>query len=229
VKILEELFSTKGRIFLVTTDDVRLVAQYEDGKRVVGEHLIDEICEDRRIESFGLDSTAKISKSAEEEILNADYIVIGPGDIYTSILACIVVNGVAEAIQRSKGKLIFITNLMTKIGQTRGLSHSKVAGLVEEYIGRKMNYILINNGDISKELIKRYEEDGESLMEDDMFNDTRVIRKDIVANTEYIKDRGDALRRSLVRHDPEKLSKILYEIFRGKVKGFILSLLSRFY
>ncbi len=229
VRVLEELFSTKGRIFLVTTDDVRLVAQYEDGKRVVGEHLIDEICEDRRIESFGLDSTAKISKSAEEEILNADYIVIGPGDIYTSILACIVVNGVAEAIQRSKGKLIFITNLMTKIGQTRGLSHSKVAGLVEEYIGRKMNYILINNGDISKELIKRYEEDGESLMEDDMFNDTRVIRKDIVANTEYIKDRGDALRRSLVRHDPEKLSKILYEIFRGKVKGFILSLLSRFY
>ena len=229
VKMFEDLFGTKGRIIPVTADNVRLVAEYRNGKRVIGEHLIDEICEDKKIEKFGLSSSAKICKEAEYEILNADYIVIGPGDIYTSILACIVVNGVAEAIQRSRGKLVFVTNLMSKIGQTRGMTHSDIVGLVEEYIGRKMDYILINIGKISGDLVQRYINDGESLIEDDMQSDKRVIRKNIVANTEYIKDKGDTLKRSLVRHDPYKLGDALYYIFRGKIKGFLLSLLSRFY
>ncbi len=229
VKMFEDLFSTRGKIIPVTTDDVRLVAEYKDGKKIIGEHLIDEICEDKRIEKFGLNSSAKIHRDAKEEILNADYIVIGPGDIYTSILACIVVNGVAEAIQRSKGKLIFITNLMSKIGQTRGMTHSNVVGIVEEYIGREMDYIFINTGKISESLIHRYTDDGESLMEDDMQNDKRVVRKDIVANTEYVKDKGDTLKRSLVRHDPYKLGEALYHVFRGEIKSFLFLLLSRFY
>jgi len=229
VEILEELFHTRGKIIPVTTDDVRLVARYVDGKEIVGEHLIDEICEDKKIESFGLDSSARISKEAKKEILNADYIVIGPGDTYTSILACIVVNGVAEVIQKSSAKLIFVSNLMTKIGQTRGLSHLDVVSLVEEYVGRRMDNILINNGDISQDLINRYIEDGESVMVDDMLEDERVVRKDIVANTEHIRERGDVLKRSLVRHDPEKLSQALYEIFRGKLKRFLMSFISKFY
>jgi len=229
IEILEELFNTKGKIIPVTTDDVRLVARYTDGGKVVGEHLIDEISEDKKIESFGLNSPAKITEEAEQAILNADYIVIGPGDIYTSVLACVVVNGVAEAIQRSHAKLIFVSNLMTKIGQTRGLSHLNIVELVEKYIGKRMNYILINNGDISQKLIDRYIEDGEEIIEDDMREDSRVVRKDIVANTEYVKEQGDNLKRSLVRHDSEKLGTALYEIFRGKLKRFLISFISKYY
>jgi uncharacterized cofD-like protein len=229
VKMFEDLFDTKGKIVPVTADDVRLVAEYKDGKKVVGEHLIDEICEDRKIEKFGLDSPARISNEAKDEILNADYIVIGPGDIYTSILACIVVNGMAETIQRSKGNIVFVGNLMSKIGQTRGMSHQDIVSLEEEYIGRKIDHILINNGNISEELIQKYKDDGEDLIEDDLSNDRRVIRKDIIANTEYIKDKGDTLKRSLVRHDPDKLGSILYELFEGKVRGFFLNMISRFY
>ena len=229
VRLLEELFNTKGKIIPVTVDDVKLVARYEDGQRIVGEHLIDEMCEDKKIESFGLDSIANITKDAQEAILEADYIVIGPGDTFTSVLACIVVDGVAEALQKTSGKLIFVSNLMTKIGQTRGLSHRDIVQIMEEYIGRKMDSVVVNNGDIDENLIDRYVEDGESLIVDDLIGDERIIREDIVANTEYVKDKGDNLKRSLVRHDSEKLGKVLYQIFRGKVKGIFMSLLSRFY
>jgi len=225
-KKLETLFNTKGKIIPVTTDDVRLVAKYDDGSKIVGEHLIDEMVEDKKIEKFGLDSNAQITKEAQDAILNADYIVIGPGDTYTSILACIVVNGVAEAMQRSKGKMIFISNLMTKIGQTRGMSHRNIVELVEEYIGRKMDRVLINDGDISQDLIDRYIADGESLIVDDMHGDPRIVREDIVANSEFVKDKGDTLKRSLVRHDSEKLSRVLHRVFRGKVGSLLFRVLS---
>ena len=216
VRVLEDLFEVKGKIVPVTADDVRLVAEYGDGTSIKGEHLIDEIEEDRRIEKFGLDKPALISEEAEKEILDADFLVIGPGDLYTTLLACIVVNGVAEAIQKSKGKLVFISNLMSKKGQTRGMGHRDIVNVIEEYIGRKMDCILLNNGKISKELIQRYIDEGENLLIDDFDeNDVRILRKDIVANTEYVREKGDVLKRSLVRHDPEKVGKELYKIFKG--------------
>ena len=230
IRNLEELFSVKGHVVPVTTDSVYLVAEYEDGVRIVGEHLIDEIKEDKRIMKFGLDKNAKINEEAKRAIEDADFLVIGPGDIYTSLLACIVVNGVAESIQRSRGKLIFISNLMTKKGQTRGMSHLDIVNVMEEYIGRKMDNVLINNGEIKKELIEKYIEDGENLINDDFKKeDKRILRKDIVANTEYVKDRGDTLKRSLVRHDPEKMGSILYQLFRGRILSLFLRMISRFY
>lgn len=229
IGLMEELFHTKGNVIPVTTDDVRLVAKYLDGKVIKGEHLIDEITEDKNIESFGLDGFAEISREAKERILNADYIVIGPGDLYTSILACVVVDGVPEAIQRSNAKLLYITNLMSKIGQTRGLKHSQIVGILEEYIGRKIDCILINNGGIPDKLLKKYRDDGEDIIADDMGNDTRVERVDIVADTEIIKEKGDLLKRSFVRHDPQKLGDALYRKFRGKVKRFLISFISNFY
>lgn len=229
VKLLEELFHTKGRILPVTADDVRLVAKYSNGEVVRGEHLIDEVCEDKKIESFGLDNTARISGESHDAILNADYIVVGPGDLYTSLLACIVINGVPEAIEKSNAELIYIGNLMSKIGQTRDMTQSDIVGTIEEYMGRKFDTILLNNGKISDELLEQYREDGEKIISDDMENDSRVKRGDIVANSEYVKERGDNLKRSLVRHDSQKIADILYKEFAGPVKRIWMSLISTFY
>lgn len=228
IRSLEDLFAVRGKVVPVTTENVRLVAEYEDGKRIKGEHLIDEIEEDKRIEKFGLDKPAEINREAKEEILNADFLVIGPGDLYTTLLACIVVNGVAEAIQKSKGRLVFISNLMSKKGQTRGMTHRDIVNVMEEYIGRKMDYILLNNGRISEELVQKYLEEGENLLEDNFDNvDTRILRRDIVANTEYVKEKGDVLKRSFVRHDSDKVGEELYRIFRGKVSSVMFSIFNR--
>ena len=83
---------------------VKLVAKYSDGSKVVGEHLIDEPEEHKDIEEFYLDSEAKIYEGAKKAIVDADYIVIGPGDLYTTTLQSLIVSGFEGAISQSKGK-----------------------------------------------------------------------------------------------------------------------------
>lgn len=228
IEMFKYLFDVRGNILPVTLDKVQLVAEYSNGKKVVGEHLIDEPGSDVVIEKFYLKGKAKAYEGAVEGILNAEYIVIGPGDLYTTTLANVVVDGIPQALQKSKAKLVFIPNLMSKMGQTRGMTIKSMVESVEGYIGRKFDYVLLNNGKIPQKAYDRYIKDGEHLFKDDIQNSRRrrVIRADVVANSVLKRDKGDELVRSLVRHDPEKLSKQLYSIFRKGWRSTLHSLLS---
>lgn len=228
IEMFKYLFNVRGNILPVTLDKVKLVAEYSNGKRVVGEHLIDEPRSDIVIKKFYLKGKARAYEGAVESILDSEYIVIGPGDLYTTTLANIVVDGIPQALQKSKAKLIFIPNLMSKMGQTRGMTIKSMVESVEGYIGRHFDYVLLNNGRIPQSAYDRYISDGEHLFKDDIQNDKRrhIVRADVVANSILKKDQGDELVRSLVRHDPEKLSKQLYSIFRKGWRSTLHSLLS---
>jgi len=229
IEMFRYLFSVAGDIVPVTLDKVTLVAEYEDGGRVIGEHLIDEPKENRKIKKFYLDSKAKAYRGGIEKIASSDYIIIGPGDLYTTTLANIIVEGIPKALQKSKAKLIFIPNLMSKIGQTRGLTLGSMLELMEGYVGRAFDYVLVNSGRIPKEAYKRYVKDGEHLFDDDLgFDDKKrtIIRADLVANSVIKRAKGDKLVRSLVRHDPQKVGEELYKIFRRRFKSMIFSFLS---
>ncbi len=228
IEMFKYLFNVRGDIIPVTLDKARLVAEYSNGSKVVGEHLIDEPDDDLRIKKFYLQGEANAYEGAVDAILKSDYVVVGPGDLYTTTLASIIVNGIPKALQETKAKIIFIPNLMSKIGQTRGLTHKSMVELVEGYIGRKFDYILVNNGRIPNEAYKRYIDDGESLFKDNLGNggDRKIIRTDLVANSVIKRDKGDTLVRSLVRHDSEKLGRNLYKIFRVGWKSSLFTLLS---
>lgn len=228
IEMFKYLFSVKGNIVPVTLDKVRLIAEYSNGMRIKGEHLIDEPDIKSDIVKFYLDKKAKAYKGAIDCIHDCEYIIIGPGDLYTTTLANIVVDGISKALQKTKAKLIFIPNLMSKIGQTRGLTMNSMIKLVEGYIGREFDYILINNGKIPNDAYKRYIADGEHLFEDDLKDVRRrsIIKADLIANSVVKKDLGDVLVRSLVRHDSDKLAKELYKIFRKGWKSSLYSLLS---
>jgi uncharacterized cofD-like protein len=211
------LFEIRGDIFPVTLEDAKLVAEYKDGSKVEGEHLIDEPKNEKDIVSLSLNKEVEAYEGAIDAIVNSDYIIIGPGDLYTTTLATIIVPGVSEALQRTKGKIIFIPNLMSKKGQTRGLTQKTMVEILEKYIGRKVDYVLINKGQLPEEAVNKYKKYGEHSFKDDLNGDFRnIVRADLVANSVIKKDKGDQLARSLVRHDPEKLGKELYNIFRGK-------------
>ena len=228
IEMFKYLFAVRGNIVPVTLDKVRLIAEYSNGMKIKGEHLIDEPNIRADIIKFYLDKKAKAYNGAVECIYDCEYIIIGPGDLYTTTLANIVVDGISEALQKTRAKLIFIPNLMSKIGQTRGLTMNSMIKLVEGYIGREFDYILINNGRIPNNAYKRYVADGEHLFEDDLKDVSRrkVLRTDLVANSVIKKDKGDTLERSLVRHDKEKLAKELHRIFRKGWKSSFYSFLS---
>jgi len=211
------MFEIGADIFPVTLDDAKLVAEYDDGSKIEGEHLIDEPEEDRKITNFYLNSETKAYESAVEAIENASFIVIGPGDLYTTTLAVIIVPGIAQALQRTEAKIVFLPNLMSKIGQTRGFTQKSMIEEVEKYIGRKVDYILLNNGVLPEKALKRYLDQGEHIFEDDLGENNKrdIVRADLVANSVIKKDKGDLLNRSLVRHNPQKIGPELYKIFKS--------------
>lgn len=228
IEMFKYLFSVSGNIIPVTLDKVRLVAEYSNGEKILGEHLIDEPDIQAKIVKFYLDKKAEAYQGAVDSILDCQYIVVGPGDLYTTTLANILVEGIPQAMQKTKAKLIFIPNLMSKVGQTRGLTLNSMINTVEGYVGRKFDYILVNNGRIPKEAYKRYIEDGEHVFVDDLkeVKDRGIVRADLVANSVIKREKGDTLTRSLVRHDSEKLEKELYKIFRQGWKSALSAFLS---
>jgi len=229
IEMFKYFFSVTGNIIPVTLDKVRLVAEYDDGSKVVGEHLIDEPEDDKKIVKFYFDNKAQAYQGAVDTIMSSDYIIIGPGDLYTTTLPNIIVEGISQALQETKAKLIFISNLMSKKGQTRGLTLESMLSLVEGYIGRKFDYVLVNNGRIPEKAYQRYIKQGEHIFKDDIKKNGReVIRADLVANSVIKKDKGDTLDRSLVRHDPDKVANELYKIFRKGWKSKLFSFLSMY-
>lgn len=66
-------------------------------------------------------SDASASESALEAIAEADHIVVGPGSLFTSLMAVLVVPGITEAINRSNARLTYVANLYTQDGETLGM------------------------------------------------------------------------------------------------------------
>ncbi|GIW58736.1 MAG: putative gluconeogenesis factor [Candidatus Dojkabacteria bacterium] len=218
VKKLSKLFNVKGNIIPVTRDNAILVAHYENGKKIKSEHLIDEPQDDdlkySKIVKLSVEPRAKATKESIKAILYSDFIIIGPGDLYTSTLANLVIDGISEALQKTKAKIILITNLMTKLGQTQWMKASDLVNEVIKYSKTKPHYVLHNKSKINPQILERYKEENEYVFEDDLDETNyEVIRANFLNNKVTKKDKGDELKRSLVRHDPKKLGKILYGIF----------------
>ncbi len=202
-----------GTVLPVTNEKVHLVATYEDGNIVVGEHEIDEPSaesRERKIVDLSVTPSARINRKAEEAIVNADLIIFGPGDLYTSVLANCVVDGFQEALKNSRGKIIYISNLMTKFGQT---THMGVRAHVEElvrYSGSIPDVVIANVALLPKELLLRYEAESEyPVLLDTEGMSSRVIREDLLASEVIVRSGGDMLKRSLIRHDPHKLARVI--------------------
>lgn len=215
---LEEVFEARGRVLPITTKKIQLCAEYSDGYQVCGEDAIDVPATDaplRRITRLYTEPEEEADKEALMSVIEADYIILGPGDLYTSVLANVVVKGMGKAIKDSKAKLIFISNIMSKRGQTHGMKASDLVNEIAKYCLRKPDIVIINNGRILPNIKEKYQKKGEHLIKCDLSNkQTEIIKTDIVKSSEVKKETGDKLFRSYVRHDTNKLNKILEKIIK---------------
>ena len=216
IEAAKKIFRVKGKVVPVTLQKTNLVAIYTDGKRIRGEHLIDEpnvTTKSRRIRTLMLSKKIKANPLAINEILLADYIIAGPGDLYTTTFASLIVPGVAKAIKNSSAKLIFVNNLMTKFGQTGGMKASDLVFEFQKYAGRKPDVVLLNSGILPKNILKKYASQKEFPIADNLPKNTvQVVRADLVGREMIKREKGDMMKRSLIRHDSERLGKELYKI-----------------
>lgn len=137
LKIAQELLKVRGQVLPVTYDRVELWAKLENGQVIHGEDNIDVPKHDGKlkIKKLYLNKPAKINPDVQKSILAADIIVIGPGDLYTSLLANIIVEGVSSAIKKSRAKKIWVINLTNKYGETVGFSLNDYLDEIDKYLG----------------------------------------------------------------------------------------------
>jgi uncharacterized cofD-like protein len=214
-----EFFDVVGNIVPVTYETTNLVATYDNGKQVLGEHYIDEPSTEnlgRKIVDLSVFPQVEVNPQAIKTIKQADYIILGPGDLYTSILCNIVIDGVGELIKKAKAKKILVMNLMTRVGQTEAMTASDHVFEVEKYLGGPCLDFCIVNSDLAypKEALALYKKVNTYPVEDDLAENKRmkVIHGSFFDNDIYEKAKGDRLVRSLIRHDPKKLAKALISL-----------------
>jgi uncharacterized cofD-like protein len=217
VKAACKLFNVQGQVIPVTLKKTTLVAEYTDGTKIKGEHLIDEPEESRpktHIKKLSLTPAVEANPWVIKALKEADVIIVGPGDLYTSTLANIIVPGVSDALQKSRGKFIFISNLMTKQGQTHGFKVSDHLDELQYYTGRVPDVVVLHQGTFNSEVLKKYRARGEKPVENDLKDEQNfeVVQARVVVSKEVVLQKGDSLVRSLIRHDAKKLAKVLYKI-----------------
>lgn len=206
-----KLFRLKGEIYPVSEQLVKLVAEYSSGKTIASEHLIEgrRLTKGERIIKMYTRPEANISPGAKKALTQAEAIILAPGDLFNSIISSLVIKGTAKAIKNSPAKLIYVLNLMTLNSQTNYLTAKDHVDTIEAYAGRRVDAVIVNNQLIPAGIMAAYAKQGEYPVVDDIGADKRAIRRNLLAATTYQKPKSDLLKRSLLRHDPEKLAKVI--------------------
>ncbi len=216
VEAASRLLEIHGKVLPVTTDQVHLVAEYDDGKVVKGEHRIDEPPKNRRgkrIINLRSEPQGKITNIAERAILSADLIVLGPGDLYSSLISILVIDGVSEAIRKSSGKFLYNVNLMTRMGQTDNFTLFDHVTEVAKYTGREPDFVSFNTAPIDGSLLGQYETEFQYPVKDDGKEITgEKIKLDLLSQKIGRQRNGDKIKRSLVRNDSEKFAQMILKI-----------------
>lgn len=215
-KAIEEaskILNVSGNVMCSTEVPATLMATLEDGRVLVGEHVIDEREQTRtRIQQLSYNTVLPLSEAARKEIASADLLVFGPGDLYTSTIASVLAEGTKEAISSSKARVVYITNLFTKSGQTTDFSAREHVRTLASYIGRTPDAVIIHKGEFPEEALLKYKREHEFPVEDDLDSGASTIRADIASVHAVPAVPGDPIARSLVRHDPAKLATVFESI-----------------
>ena len=169
VQKMSSVLAVTGRVLPVTLEDMKLVAELENGNKVEGESQIPEeaLRQNSRIKKIRIEpQNAKPLDDAIKAIGEADAIVLGPGSLYTSIIPNLLVKNIAESIRKSDAIKIYISNIMTQPGETNGFKASDHIKVLRKYGGRNIvDYVIANNGDIPSEVKEKYALDNSSLVE----------------------------------------------------------------
>jgi uncharacterized cofD-like protein len=219
IKKTGDVLRIKGSVIPVTFTDTNLVAEYEDGTTLYEEHDIDEPNHpgSLKITNLRLEPEALANPDAVDAIMRADMVILGPGDLYTSVLPNVIVSGIKDALIQTSASIVYVMNLMTKYGQTYDYTAQDHLKAIEQYIPGKLSHVIVNTGMLPKEAIDLYATEGEHPVVDDLADTgtVKVIRADLMSRYLVEKTASDTLVRSLIRHDSKKLADVIASIIQS--------------
>ena len=204
VKTSSQILATRGHLYPATNSNVTLAARMDDGSLVLGETNI--TASKRRIVRLMLEPEhASALPEAIEAILRADMVTLGPGSLYTSLIANLLVEGIADALVAAQGLRVFVCNLMTQANESVHLTASQHIERIYEHAGGAIfDYALINTAPVPETARLRYAAEG---------------AEQILADIEQIEKlgvrciQGDYLHaEGVLRHDYERVTAALLDL-----------------
>jgi uncharacterized cofD-like protein len=208
ISAMHRLLKIRGRVYPVSWDHVHLCAELENGRTVEGEADIDVPKHDPgiAIRRVFLRPDASPNPEALAAIAESDFVVLAPGDLYTSTLPNLLVRGVPEALRRSRAKLIYVLNLMTKRGETGGYPASRHVAELIRYGGRVPDALLVHEGGVPEDMARRYQaQDAHAVQIDEA-----AVRE---LGVRWLCPAPVMSRSSKARHDPERTALALRDMF----------------
>jgi uncharacterized cofD-like protein len=197
-----------GNVIPVTLDKAELCAELADGSIIEGETNIDIPRGKRaKIKKVFLRPEARASPKAIAAVQNSNLVVIGPGDLYTSIIPNVLVSGMAKAVCSSKARKVFILPLATKRGETDGFAGSDFLVEIEKYAGCRMDVIVANSTAFSKATQAKYAKEGASQV---------VARKEDFGGYAFVSCDLLSDVNGLARHDANKIAATVMSLVGPK-------------
>jgi len=205
-KEISKFLNIEHEVIPSTIDNVNLYAFLENGKIITGETNIDipKHNGNLKIKRVFLRPKAKAHPPAIMAMRKADLIIIGPGDLYSSLVQILLIEGISEAIRKSKAKKVYICNLMTKYGETNNFTVLDFVNEIERYLGEEVDYVIYNNFVPSKARIKKYKKEHPELLELVKPNENLPSQKFIGKNLLF--------KEGSIEHDPQKLAKVILNL-----------------
>lgn len=208
-----EVLNMIGKVIPVTLDEMKIVAELENGYMVEEKSRIQEVVSEKitKINRILLSpSNCRPAPGVVDAIKNADCIIIGPGSLYTNVIPNLLVGGVAKAIKESPAIKVYVSNIMTEPGQTDNYSVSDHLNAIIDHCGSGIvDYCIYDTGEIIPEFIKKYNIEGQDLVEQD-------IEK--VKGIKFLQRNLSMIANDHIRHDPTLVASSIIELICDDLK-----------
>src|SRR5437016_2751327 len=205
----QELLNISGRVLPVTLTQTMICADLEDGTT---------ICDETEIDTRGKKNIGELSPivrvrlepedvpacaQAVRAIRRADTIIIGPGDLYTSLLPNLLVCDIARAVRESDAEKVYVCNLMTKHGETDSFQASDFVNVIHRYLGGRVDRVIVNDGTYLPEVLEMYAEEKSEPVIVDRARLSRLVPHVLIEHLNLENDK-------LARHDPERAVRAIF-------------------
>lgn len=215
-----EILHISGKVIPVTTDNVHISGKFPDGTKAKGQlQILSAMTKGAGMHpDLFLEPRAKLNPAAKKAIEAADLIILGPGNLHTSLAPILLAEGMKEALAGARGKKIYVCNLMTQPGQTEGFSVADFAAEIERFAGPVFDVVAYNSAKPPKPLLDKYAKEGEKpvafRLEDFTGKKYTAVGENLISSRAAKPTPGDTYAgRTFIRHDGDKLARLFMKLY----------------
>ena len=211
----KNILNMTGRVIPGTLDSIKICAELEDGTVVENRDSITEMVAKNatKISRVYITPTNTIpAPGVLDAIREADAIVIGPGSLYTNVIPNILIKGIAREIKKSRATKIYVSNIMTEMGQTDNYTLSDHLKAIIDYVGEGViDYCIYDTGEVVPEFIQKYNLKGADIVIPDI-KECKALGINLVQrNLSTIEDFS-------IRHDPDVIASTIIQLVCDELK-----------